>query len=836
VSTAHHDAPRQPRAGRPAGALLLAAAYLTFGVLWIVFSDHLGAALFASSSALTTFQSWKGAAFVGFSALFVYLALAGAAAGQGSGAGAGASDAPAAPAGRSLPVVVLLWLLVLATGLPMVGLLAWHVARETRTQTEVADRLVRDIARKTADDTASHFDAQLRVAASLAQRSAVRALDPAACDPALGHLAMLHEGLLEVGSFDLDGRLVCGRPARRALAPRGWSAELRARRAPLVSPLERDEATGAWAYAVVHPVLGRDDRLAGAVEVLLPAAALAGIVEGPVGEGGAITLLDQTNTIASRSPQRLETIGRRMRDGANVRLFRSALPGTFRAAGVDGVQRLYAVQPVGRTGWLAAAGVPVDVVYAPVRTALLRSLLVGLGMVGLCLWLVLRLRRSITAPLRALQRTADAAAAGDFSGRAPESGPAELAAVAAGFNRMLERLPRLQQELRESEARSRRELDNLSRHVPGAIYTVLQPKGARRGTVFFISDGSREIFELEPADLRRQDNGLMIDRIHPLDRTRWEHAVGQAAADLRPVTIEYRALLPRQGLRHHLMQVHPERQPDGSLVWYGCTVDVTLLKSTEQALQLMNETLEHRIAERTAALAAANDALESFSYSVAHDLRAPLASIEGFAQATAESLRKGDTARATGYIDRVVANAARMDTLIDGFLALARAGRVALVDSQVDLQRLVAEILAEAPQAARTRVNVGTLPRVLGDQATLRQVWDNLLSNALKYSSRREHPLVTVGWEATGAGELLFWVKDNGAGFDPEYADKLFVPFARLHKAEEFDGTGVGLALVRRIVERHGGRIWASSQPDEGAAFYFTLPRERLLQGPSGEA
>jgi signal transduction histidine kinase len=124
------------------------------------------------------------------------------------------------------------------------------------------------------------------------------------------------------------------------------------------------------------------------------------------------------------------------------------------------------------------------------------------------------------------------------------------------------------------------------------------------------------------------------------------------------------------------------------------------------------------------------------------------------------------------------------------------------------------------------------LPRVLADQATLRQVWHNLLSNAFKYSGQRDRPVVFVTSQMAVNGELVFSVQDNGAGFDPAYADKLFTPFSRLHKADEFEGTGVGLALVRRIVERHGGRIWARSEPDGGATFSFTLPRERLL-GPS---
>jgi signal transduction histidine kinase len=453
--------------------------------------------------------------------------------------------------------------------------------------------------------------------------------------------------------------------------------------------------------------------------------------------------------------------------------------------------------------------------------------LVGVGILALCVWLVLRLARAITTPLRALQHTAERATTGDFGERAPETGPAELAAVAAGFNRLMEGLPRLQQQLGESEARHREMIEKLSRNLPGLIYVSHVEPTTGRVSYPLVGAGLGQLFELDPADVAH-DFTPVVERIHPRDRDRVMGEIGAANEALRPFSIEYRVVLPRAGLRHHLSQAHPEQREDGVIVWYGAVVDVTELRTAQQALENANATLEQRIAQRTAALAASNEALESFSYSVAHDLRAPLASIDGFAQGMAQSLRKGDPDRALNYSERVVANAHRMNLLIEGFLALARASRASLVDSPVDQQRLVHEVLAELPCSAAAHVDVAPLPRVRADQATLRQVWQNLLSNALKYSGKRERPVVRVGCSDDG-DEVVFWVQDNGAGFDPDYADKLFTPFTRLHKPEEFEGTGVGLALVRRIVERHGGRIWAQSRPGEGATFSFTMPRGRML-------
>lgn len=244
----------------------------------------------------------------------------------------------------------------------------------------------------------------------------------------------------------------------------------------------------------------------------------------------------------------------------------------------------------------------------------------------------------------------------------------------------------------------------------------------------------------------------------------------------------------------------------------------------------LNDTLEQRIAERTEELARANEALESFSYSVAHDLRAPLDSISGFAGVVAESLRSGNHERALALSARVVANASRMSGMIEAFLTLARAGRGPFVEMAVDLGRMVNEVLEEVQPPGTAVVDVAQLPQVLADPAMLRQVWQNLLSNALKYSTGRSPQRVQVDWIEDEDGFAVFRIADNGVGFDMAYVSRLFAPFSRLHKADEFEGTGVGLSLVRRIVERHGGRVWAQAEPGVGATFCFTLPPQRILR------
>ncbi|HVU25660.1 MAG TPA: ATP-binding protein [Opitutus sp.] len=240
----------------------------------------------------------------------------------------------------------------------------------------------------------------------------------------------------------------------------------------------------------------------------------------------------------------------------------------------------------------------------------------------------------------------------------------------------------------------------------------------------------------------------------------------------------------------------------------------------------LNRDLEARVVERTASLAAVNTELEAFSYSVSHDLRAPLRHIDGFASLLDK--RSGATLDATSkrYLTVISDSARRMGRLIDDLLALSRTGRARLSPVETDHHALVTGIITEisASLAKPVTWEIAPLPRVRSDPALIRQVWVNLLDNAVKYSSRVDQPRVSVSAATDPSGEVVFQVRDNGAGFDMAYADKLFGVFQRLHSEAEFEGTGIGLANVRRIVLRHGGRTWAEGRLGEGATFSFSLP------------
>ena len=320
---------------------------------------------------------------------------------------------------------------------------------------------------------------------------------------------------------------------------------------------------------------------------------------------------------------------------------------------------------------------------------------------------------------------------------------------------------------------------------------------------------------------------LWTERLHRDDRASHLHQFSRIVdRHTDGYTLDARFIRKNGSIIHTAMNVGCVRDENGDVDHFLLVLsDITERTNAEDAVRKLNAELEHRVAQRTSQLAAANRELEAFCYSVSHDLRAPLRSIDGFSQALLEDFNDRLNAEGQDYLRRVRAASQRMGELIDALLQLSRVARAGIHKTRVDLSaiaRHIAEALTSAHPERQVDWQIETELFAQGDRNLLTILMENLLGNAFKYTGGKEHAHIEFGRSRDG-GAAHYFVKDDGAGFDMTYADKLFQPFQRLHHASEFEGHGIGLATVQRIASRHGGRAWATGELDKGATFCFEL-------------
>ncbi|OHC63159.1 MAG: hypothetical protein A2045_06850 [Rhodocyclales bacterium GWA2_65_20] len=447
----------------------------------------------------------------------------------------------------------------------------------------------------------------------------------------------------------------------------------------------------------------------------------------------------------------------------------------------------------------------------------LLNLVISLVFAVAFLFVMRRLANRLTQPITELSETMSRAERGEPNVHADVSGPKDIRDMAAAFNSMLAALQEREQALRESMAFQ----DSLLNAMPIPVF-YKDRNGRYVGfnkayEAYFGATIDQLIgktaFDISPRELAEIYHAKDAELFESGGVQQYESQVKNTHGELRDVIFNKAVFADSQGAI-------------GGLI--GAILDITDRKNAEEEIRKLNQELEQRVVERTAQLELANRELEAFSYSISHDLRAPLRHIDGFVRLLEERTEANLDEKSRHYMSTISDSARRMSTLIDDILSFSRMGRREMADTLVDLGALVQEVIRELEAETPGRAiewRVAELPVVVGDHAMLRVVLVNLISNALKFTRKCPQAEIGIGCQPGSDAETIVFVRDNGAGFDMQYANKLFGVFQRLHSSDEFEGTGIGLAIVKRIVERHGGRVWAEGKVDGGATFYFSLPR-----------
>ncbi len=447
--------------------------------------------------------------------------------------------------------------------------------------------------------------------------------------------------------------------------------------------------------------------------------------------------------------------------------------------------------------------------------ALIVGLVLGVSVL-VALLLSKFLRKGIAQPLLALAETAKIVSTRrDYSVRAIKFSNDEVGALTDAFNHMLTQIQERDAALRQNEERFRQ----LANAVPTHVWTC-----DASGSALYFNEPWYDYTGLTP----QESLGFQWARaLHPDDREGCLRLWHEAVASGRIYETEGRFRRADGAYRWFLTRAHPARDGEGRPTsWFGTSMDIEEMKRAEEKIGQLNFSLEQRVQERTAQLEASNRELEAFSYSVAHDLRAPLRAIDGFNQALVDDYGQLLPAEAKDLFQRARQASQRMAQLIDDLLNLSRVARAEMRQQRVNLSQMAESIAAELQKAepdrrVRLRIEPGIM--AAGDDRLLRLVMENLLGNAFKFTRKKSETEIEFG-SVLREGRRVLFVRDNGAGFSMQFASKLFGPFQRLHAVTEYPGTGIGLATVHRILLRHGGIIWPEAEQGKGATFYFTLP------------
>jgi signal transduction histidine kinase len=544
----------------------------------------------------------------------------------------------------------------------------------------------------------------------------------------------------------------------------------------LVSEPVRSRLLGQWAFTVSRPLL-RGGRFDGVISLVVRSDYLAGrLGEVELSPLDVVSLVHPAGRYLARSRDNDASMDARVPPDRPYLVDPTLSHGTYRIEDVmDHAPRTYGWHRLPETGLVVSVGLGDDTVLAPLRPAQQRNLWVT-GVLSLLL---------------------------------------------LGFGSLVARdqlrMARSQRALAASEAQLK-EAQRLT-HMGSWSHDVAT------GAVTW-SDEVFRIFEMDPA-ITQPSYERFLQWVHPDDAAEVQRVYEIAVRERQPYNHVHRLLLPGGRVKYVRQRGVTDYDGERPVRSMGTVQDVTEMRTTQQALQRLNEELESRVSQRTSELAQANRELEAFAYSVSHDLRTPLRSIHGFACVLEEDEASQISEAGRKHLRRIQDGSRRMGQLITDLLSLAHLSRAKIDQEPVDLSELALQLAADLQRSEPGRevdwdIQEGLV--AMADPGLMRVVLQNLLGNAWKYTGHRVHPRITFSREHSADGMVTFCVRDNGAGFDMTYAAQLFQPFRRLHAHHEFEGSGVGLATVGRVIRRHGGQVRGEGVVGQGAAFFFTLP------------